>query len=216
VTRLVLVRHGQSSWNAERRIQGHAGSGLTEAGREQSDATARWVAQTHPDAMLVSSDLQRCVATAGPIAEQLGREPTLDPRLRERSYGRWEGRTVDDVAREDPDLWVRFQAGEDVAPLVGGESADDLAARVSVAFEEHLAGAGEDGTVVVVTHGGPIWHALHHLLALPWGSLGGVGNAGVSELMHDAVGWWCESWNQTAHLPVHLRTSFRPAETARG
>ena len=54
---------------------------------------------------------------------------------------------------------------------------------------------------------------MHALLDLPWATLGGVGNAAVSELVLGEQGWWCESWNQTAHLPAHLRTSFRPSET---
>lgn len=210
--RLVLLRHGQSEWNADHRIQGHSGGGLTEQGRQQAEGTAAWVASTHPDAVLVSSDLQRCVDTATPIALALDVKVVLDPALRERSFGRWEGQSLEEVEAQDPDLWRRWRTGQDVVREVGGESGEDLAHRVEAAFRRHVESVGEGGTVVVVTHGGPVWHGMHALLDLPWGTLGGVGNAALTELVLDETGWWCESWNQTAHLPFDLRTSFRPSE----
>ena len=212
--RLVLVRHGQSAWNAQRRIQGQSGEGLTELGRAQADGTAAWVASTHPDAAVVVSDLQRCLETVAPIAATLGAEVVEDPQVRERSFGRWEGLTLDQVEAQDPDLWHRWRRGRDVVAEVGGESGEALARRVTAAYRHHLDTLGADGRpVVVVTHGGPVWHGLHALLGLPWSTLGGVGNAAVSELVLDGRDWRCESWNQTAHLPPHLRTSFRPSET---
>lgn len=212
--RLVLVRHGQSAWNAQRRIQGQSGEGLTELGRAQAEGTAAWVASTYPDAAVVSSDLQRCRETVAPIAATLDTEVLEDPQVRERSFGRWEGLVLDQVEARDPDLWRRWRSGEDVVAEVGGESGEALADRVTAAYRHHLDTLGAGGRpVVVVTHGGPVWHGLHALLDLPWATLGGVGNAAVSELVRDAGDWRCESWNQTAHLPPHLRTSFRPSET---
>ena len=212
--RLVLVRHGQSAWNAQRRIQGQSGEGLTDLGRAQAEGTAAWVAATHPDAVVVTSDLQRCLETVAPIATVLEVEPVRDPRVRERSFGRWEGLTLDEVEAEDPGLFRRWRRGEDVVDRVGGESGAVLADRVTEAYRDHVDTLGAAGRpVVVVTHGGPVWHGLHALLGLPWASLGGVGNAAVTELVRGDRGWWCESWNQTAHLPPRLRTSFRPSET---
>lgn len=213
MTRLVLIRHGQSEWNSQHRVQGQSGSGLTERGRLQAEGTATWVAATHPTARLVTSDLQRCRETAAPIAAGLGVDAIEDPLVRERSFGRWEGMTLDEIEAGDPDLWGRWRNGQDVVREVGGESGADLAARVSAAFVAHADATGEDDTVVVVTHGGPVWHGMHALLALPGATLGGVGNAAVTELVRGVHGWWCESWNQTSHLPVELRTSFRPSET---
>lgn len=214
MTRLVLVRHGQSTWNEQHRIQGQSGEGLTDRGRAQAEGTARWVLATHPDAVLVSSDLQRCHETTAPIAAALGVDPILDPQVRERSFGRWEGCTLDEAQAMDPDRWSRWRSGEDVVAEVGGESGADLADRVVMALRGHADAHGGPGrTIVVVTHGGPVWHGMHALLGLPWATLGGVGNASVTELVEGDRGWFCESWNQTAHLPVDLRTSFRPSET---
>lgn len=212
--RIVLVRHGQSEWNAQHRIQGQSGAGLTELGRAQAEGTAAWVATTHPDAVVVSSDLQRCVETVAPIAAALDVDVHHDPRVRERSFGRWEGLSLDEVRAADPDLWVRWRTGDDIVAEVGGESGATLAARVVAAFRSHADALPDNGgTVVVVTHGGPVWHGMHALLDLPFATLGGVGNAAVTELVHGDHGWYCESWNQTAHLPPDLRTSFRPSET---
>lgn len=213
MTRLVLIRHGQSEWNEQHRIQGQSGSGLTERGHQQARGTAAWVAATHPGAGLVSSDLERCRQTAAPIAAALGVAAREDPQVRERSFGRWEGRTLDEIEVDDAELWYRWRSGEDVVREVGGESGEDLAARVSAAFLAHVDDLGEGDTLVVVTHGGPVWHGMHALLGLPWATLGGVGNASVTEIVRGVHGWWCESWNQTSHLPVELRTSFRPSET---
>lgn len=214
MTRLVLVRHGQSVWNQQHRIQGHSGDGLTESGLQQSLLTAQWVATTHPDACLVSSDLQRCRETAVPIADAIGADVIEDPQVRERSFGRWEGMSMDEVAAADPELWQRWRTGEDVVDEVGGETGSELAARVVAALRGHVEALGGEGrTLVVVTHGGPVWHGMHALLDLAWGTLGGVGNAAVTEIVEGELGWWCDSWNQTAHLPRELRTSFRPSET---
>lgn len=213
MTRLVLVRHGQSEWNREHRIQGQSGAGLTEVGHAQAEGTAAWVAATHPDAALVSSDLERCLQTAAPIAHALDADLRTDARFRERSFGRWEGCTLDEVRELDPELFGRWRRGEDVVEEVGGESGDALATRVVTALGEHAADHGDGRTVVVVTHGGSVWHGMHALLDLPFATLGGVGNAAVTELVLGEHGWWCESWNQTAHLPPDLRTSFRPSET---
>jgi glucosyl-3-phosphoglycerate phosphatase len=210
---LVLIRHGESAWNRERRVQGQAGTGLSDLGHEQADLVAAWVALTHPDAVLVSSDLQRCRETVAPIAERLGATVTYDDQLRERRFGRWEGRLLTEIQADDTTVWDRWRQGEDVVGELGGETGEELSARASTAFRRHLDALPEDGTVVVVTHGGPIWHGLTALLRLHHGVLGGVGNTAVSQVGADGERRWLEIWNQTAHLPAELRTSFRPSGT---
>lgn len=211
--RLVLVRHGESAWNAEQRIQGQSGTGLSDRGRQQAEAVAQWVADTHPDALIVTSDLQRCVETAAPIVAALACEAEHDVELRERRFGRWEGHTWAEIEEVDPDLVPRWRAGEDVVELAGGESGIALAERAVKAFHR-LTELGHD-TVVAVTHGGTIWHGLHELLGLPFGTLGGVGNTSVTEVVRFGDHWVLDTWNQQSHLPASLRTSRRPAEQRR-
>jgi broad specificity phosphatase PhoE len=212
VRRLLLVRHGESVWNAEARIQGQRCAGLSEVGHAQAKATGQALAEAHPGARVVTSDLQRCRETAEPLVEALGVEPAVDARLRERSFGAWEGRLRDEVAAEDGDRVRRWRAGEDVIGEVGGETAAMLSERVGPVLRELLAATPEGGVTIAVTHGGPVWHGTHLLLDLPAGTLGAVDNASVTALStwqgHDVV---LERWNETAHLPLELRTGWVPS-----
>lgn len=211
MTTLLLVRHGESAWNAEHRVQGHAGSGLTELGHQQAKATAAHLGDALARAVVVASDLVRATETAAPIAAALGAEVVLDPDLRERSFGTWEGRTVAELAEEGSDEWRRWRAGEDVATLVGGESGAQLTARVLPALQRHAEGLDE-AVLVVVTHGGVIWHGLHALLDLPAMTLGGVGNASISEVLVGSRDAWLQAYNVQAHLAAADRTTFLPSE----
>jgi broad specificity phosphatase PhoE len=213
VKRLVLVRHGESVWNAEGRIQGQRCAGLSETGHAQAKVTGRALAEAHPDAQVVASDLQRCRETATPLLDALGvTEPRFDPRLRERSFGSWEGRLRPEVAAEDADRAARWRDGEDVIGEVGGETAGMLTARIGPALREHLDATPDDGTTILVTHGGPVWHGTHLLLGLPAGTLGPVHNASVTELATWGDGAVVlQRWNETAHLPLELRTGWSPS-----
>jgi len=188
-----VLRHGESRWNAEGRIQGHACAGLSPRGHEQ----ARAIAEAFPDELsgvrerlgreavrLVSSDLQRAAETAEPLASALGLTPITDRRARERSFGRWEGSLRGEVADREPDRWRRWADGDpQVLTEIGGERADELADRVAPLLLELLRGTPIGGVTVLVSHGGSIWHGLHRVLGLPTGSLGPVGNASASELL---------------------------------
>ena len=199
MTRLVLVRHGESAWNAERRIQGQGGTGLSEFGAVQAGATADALLRLYPDAQLVSSDLQRCLETARPLCDRLGVEALLEPGLRERHFGAWSGLLVTEVAERDPQRWQRWRDGEDVVAEIGGEDTPTLVARVLATLERLAASAA--APVVCVTHGGPVWHGTHALLGVS-PILGGVGNCSITELEVDAAGTRLISWNQVAHLPA--------------
>lgn len=213
--RLVLVRHGESVYNADGRIQGQRCEGLTEVGHRQAAVTAAALAERFPDAELISSDLQRTRETIAPLVSRLGREARSEPRLRERSFGAWEGLRRDEVAERDPERWTRWAAGEDVVGEVGGESSTVLSDRVGSILGELLETTPPDGITVAVTHGGTIWHGLHRLLGLPAATLGGVDNASVTELVARDVSTSggrppvaLHRWNELAHLPTQLRTAW--------
>ena len=213
--RLVLVRHGESVYNAEGRIQGQRCAGLSEVGHRQAMLTATALAVAFPEADLISSDLQRAQETIAPLARELDRTARVEPRLRERSFGAWEGWHRDEVAERDPDRWARWATGEDVVGEVGGESSLELAERVGSILTELLEGTPEGGVTIAVTHGGTIWHGLHHILGIAKGVLGGVNNASVTELVardtslqHGHSTAILQRWNELAHLPVDLRTTW--------
>lgn len=213
---LVLVRHGESDWNAQRRIQGQSGTGLSRRGHEQAVHLATELASTYPDARLVVSDLQRCRETATPGEARIGRRAIVDADLRERDFGAWTGRLVTEVEADDPERFARWAAGHDVLPEVGGEDSQALRDRVLAAIDRHLAEVDDGGALVCITHGGPVWNGTRALVDLHEEALGGVANASVTELLVDgSFGWRLAHWNQVGHLPPDVRSYQRRVERAR-
>lgn len=207
--RLVLVRHGESVWNSEARIQGQACAGLSDVGHRQAAAVGPTLATAYPHARLVVSDLQRCRETIAPLAAALDREPEIDPALRERTFGSWEGRLRSEVAETDRERWERFRAGEDVIPEVGGESSVQLADRVEPVLRALLESTDPGGVTVAVTHGGPVWQGTHRLMGWTPPTLAGVDNTSITELLRlDDGRVLLDRWNEIGHLGAALRTSM--------
>jgi broad specificity phosphatase PhoE len=151
VTTLLLVRHGETDWNRDGRWQGHSDTHLNDVGREQA---AQLAAELNGVDVVYSSDLARARETADILAEHLGLPVRVDPRLRERSFGKWEGKTAPEIEAEFADPHARWLAGE--GP--GADDAEPFAefdARVQAFLAEVLERhPGE--TVLVVAHGGSI------------------------------------------------------------
>ncbi len=147
--RVILLRHGRTAWNAERRFQGQANPPLDEVGRRQAYEVAAVIAALRPG-VLISSDADRALQTAEPIGAVTGLEVMPDARLRERGLGRWEGLTRSDVQERYPDEFADWIAGRDVsASRRGGESREQVAARAIQVFNE----LPDVETAVLVTHG---------------------------------------------------------------
>jgi broad specificity phosphatase PhoE len=156
VTIILLARHGQSDWNAERRWQGHANRPLTEKGRAQAKALAARLAHIELDAVY-SSDLRRAADTARAVAEAQGLEAIELPALREVDVGSWSGRTRAEAQERFPEGFARWQHG--FPGWEDGESYDEMAQR-SIGAVVEIALAHEDGRALIVSHGGPI-RAIH-------------------------------------------------------
>ncbi|HVQ87670.1 MAG TPA: histidine phosphatase family protein, partial [Actinomycetes bacterium] len=127
--RVVLWRHGRTDWNSERRFQGHTDIPLNSEGRAQASRSAERLTGLAPS-LIVSSDLSRARDTAAELAQRVGLEVAVDPRLRETSGGRWEGRFDTDLA-QDPD-YVCWSSGADVA-AGGAETRTQVADRATEA-----------------------------------------------------------------------------------
>ncbi|HEX6150560.1 histidine phosphatase family protein [Nocardioides sp.] len=155
--RLVLVRHGQTAWNAERRFQGHADVELDEVGHGQAAAVAPTLARFGPS-LLWSSDLARARQTAAYVEKETGLVARLDARLREFDVGERTGLTFDEAG-------VRFQAQHE--GLAGAETPQDVLARMMPAYDELLAVLAPGETAVVVSHGACLRLAVARLLG--WG-----------------------------------------------
>lgn len=162
MSRLIIWRHGQTEWNATDRIQGHADVGLDDIGRAQAAAAAQQIAAGHPD-VIVSSDLRRAADTAGALASVTGLTVRLDPRLRERHFGDWQGLTNAEARSAYPQVWARWRRGES-ADGAGIEDIDTLRERALKAMTD---AAALGGTVVVVTHGGTAKQAMGSMLGWP-------------------------------------------------
>lgn len=156
MTRLLLVRHGQSTWNAEHRWQGHSDPPLSELGERQARLAAEAVAGLGFTAV-ISSDLLRARQTAAFLAPA-DLEITVEPALKERTVGEWEGLTRAEIEARYPGM-----LGSPTRPP-GFETDESLVARVQPALESIAARLGVQGVALVVTHGGVI-RSLERLFA---------------------------------------------------
>lgn len=201
ITRLCLVRHGETAWNHERRIQGQRDIPLNPLGRHQAQAAALWLAREPIDA-LYSSDLSRAWQTAERIAQSTGLACRALPQLRERRYGVFEGLTYAEAEARFPQLYERLHARDpDLQPLAGGESLVALYLRVSAALQQ-MAVRHPGQTIVAVTHGGVLDIANRLVRHLPLSAPRdfAIPNAGLNWLTLREGKWQIESWADVAHL----------------
>jgi probable phosphoglycerate mutase len=201
VTRVIVIRHGETEWNVAARIQGHGDSPLTAAGMEQAEALARRLALEKFD-VLIASDLGRALQTAQRIAEACRHEVIPDPRFRERNFGAGEGLGYDEIDRLFPNAFSRVGEVDPDYAIPGGESRRQFHERITAAFEsvvrEH---AGK--TVVVVAHGGVLATFYRHVheIGLESPHRIPIANASYNALRHDDGVFAVEAWADTDHLP---------------
>jgi 2,3-bisphosphoglycerate-dependent phosphoglycerate mutase/probable phosphoglycerate mutase len=176
LSHLILLRHGETDWNAALRLQGHRDIPLNEQGVQQAEAAAPSVAALEPD-VIVASDLRRAQRTAAPVAAITGLPVGSDPRLRETSLGDWEGLTREEVVQGWPGMWEQWRASSaDYAPP-NGESRSQVADR-AIGVVHDLDGT-EARRGLLVAHGGLIVGLTGRLLELPsdhWSVLTGIAN----------------------------------------
>ncbi len=159
---MLLVRHGQSTWNREHRIQGQLDPPLSEEGRRQAERLGRrWAGRSFVAAY--SSDLKRALETAALIGTTTGAAPIPSAGLREVYLGEWEGLNTTQIEQRFPEAWALWtkEPRWDVVP--GGEGEEPFEARVNAELDSILA-RHEHGDVLVVTHGGVIQVALHRVI----------------------------------------------------
>jgi glucosyl-3-phosphoglycerate phosphatase len=163
--RLILLRHGRTSWNAEHRAQGHADVDLDKVGQAQAEEAASALAQLGPAAVW-SSDLARAASTAQYVAGAAGTDVTYDKRLREFDLGERTGITMREYEAAHPEEYALFRAGQyDVVP--GGEPAPEVIARMQAGITDAVGSVNPGEFVVVVTHGAALKLTLLALLDLP-------------------------------------------------
>ncbi len=152
MTTLLLARHGETDWNRELRIQGSSDIDLNELGRQQAQFLAQELTDVDLDA-IYASDLSRARATAAAVAATHALEVNIDPRLRERSFGSWEGLTREDI--------TAFPEGS----RHDGESDEQVRERMLAAVQE-IAAKHPGEQVLIVSHGGALNTLWHHALGV--------------------------------------------------
>lgn len=193
---LILVRHGETAWNARKVLQGQADIALSERGRLQA-RELRSVVETWAPLCAVSSDLVRARDTAALIGWG---EPRLDARWREANLGDWTGMSSASLKHDVPARYQRWRDGLEAPP--GGESFGELRARVRVAIDELRE---VPGTVLVVTHGGAIRAVLSELLGLHPERIVPVDPASAT-VIQMSPGPRLAAFNVSRHLPVNETT----------
>ena len=203
-TTLMMIRHGETAWNAQGRIQGHIDTALNELGEAQAEALGKRLASEHFDAVY-ASDLQRAYLTACPAVREPGRAIVKDRRLRERHLGVLQGLTGSEASAGHPAAWQVFKSRDPDLPLEGGESLGEFSRRV-VAFLSDMAGQHAGKRILAVTHGGVLDAAYRHALGMPLSAIRDfpIFNASINLLRHDHRGWHVEAWGDISHLPQQL------------
>ncbi len=200
-TTLCLVRHGETTWNAERRLQGHLDIPLNEHGRNQARATAAILKGERFDA-IYTSDLVRAVETARNIAGDIA--PVALQALRERHYGGFQGMTYEEAKRSLPEAYAAFETRNPSFEFPGGgESLLAFRRRVEGAMQS-LAHRHAGQRVLVVTHGG-VLDIVHRLVTgkpLEAPRDFKIPNAALSWVGHGPEGWALIAWAEAAHLPA--------------
>lgn len=156
---IFLARHGETTWNKDRRFQGQEDVPLNDAGREQAHALAALAAE-HAFAALYASPLSRARETAEIVGAKVGLEPVFDDRLKESDVGSWQGLYKDDVERDQPDAWRAYGAAGEDFRFPGGESLGEQQARVIAALVDIT--QAHRLPALVVCHRGVIRCALAH------------------------------------------------------
>jgi broad specificity phosphatase PhoE len=210
--RLVLLRHGRTSWNSIGRAQGHADVPLDAVGWDQAKHAAGQLASYEP-AFVWSSDLARARETAEQVAAAAGLEVVIDKRLREYDVGVRQGLTFAEFERRFPEMFARFKTGERVA-VPGAENDAEVAERMSAVLREAAAALGEHDTGVAVGHGAALRMGLLAFFGIPERSeiIAGMANCAWAVLeRHDGRGWQIMDYNaRTIPDPYDLADDLSP------
>ncbi len=202
-TKLCLIRHGETSWNAEKRLQGHTDIPLNATGMLQ----ACQMAQALKDIkltfdVLYTSDLKRAVDTANAVIELFGVDAVADSELRERHFGVLQGLSINEAPLKRPDIWQAHIARDLEHDLEGGENIQQFALRVQNAMDK-IQARHTGKTILIVNHGGTLdmMYRIASKQSLSAERVTSVPNASLNWLTHtQGSGWTVGQWADTRHL----------------
>ena len=202
MTRLILIRHGESSANQNRIFAGNYDAELAENGFIQAKATAKYIKENYKIDKIYSSNLKRAYATANEVASLLGLEITVCENMREISAGKWEGIKFEEIVKSYPDDFDVWLKNIGASRCTDGESVCELGQRVMTALTE-IAKSNDGKTVVISTHATPIrvsqciieHGTLDKMTDVPW-----VSNASLTIYRYDNGEWNIEAVSLDSHL----------------
>ena len=202
-TKLCLIRHGETAWNAERRLQGHTDIPLNAKGEIQALQMAQALKDTKlAFDVLYTSDLKRAADTAKAVVQLFGVKAQVESALRERHFGALQGLSTSDAHLLKPDIWRSHIARDLDHELEGGESIQQFALRVQKALDQiQVEHAGK--TILIVSHGGTLdmMYRIASNQALSAERIASVPNASLNWITHhQGAGWVVEQWADTRHL----------------
>ena len=200
ITRIIAIRHGETAWNVDTRIQGQLDIGLNATGRWQAHRLALALVDEGLDA-IHSSDLYRAWDTARTVSDAVGLALRSDESLRERGFGVFEGLTFAEIEQRYPDQARRWRQRDASFGPQGGETLGDFFER-AVASVASIATQHRGQHIAVVTHGGVLDALYRAASRIPidaprtWQ----LGNAGINRLLHGDEGFTLVGWADTFHL----------------
>ncbi|MBS3899030.1 MAG: histidine phosphatase family protein [Dethiobacter sp.] len=198
--KFIWIRHGETVWNREFRLQGSSDVELSAEGRRQADCLAARLSE-RPDKIFTSS-LRRAQTFSAPLASRFALEPTVLPELREISFGRWEGMRYADMDDEMQALFERWCADPVNTCPPGGEEGTSFAQRVQKAVNIIMADTAATGTALLVTHGGVIRVAVAMLMGMPPAAAAclQIDTASVTVLEYLSGQWRLVRLNDICHI----------------
>jgi 2,3-bisphosphoglycerate-dependent phosphoglycerate mutase len=201
-TRICFVRHGETNWNAERRMQGHIDIPLNANGISQAERLANALIRVkHSFDVIYSSDLERALHTANAVASALSLDVQITPRLRERNVGKLQGLLLAEAPVLLPEIWQKHIARELDHDLGGGESIRTFHQRMQDILELFL-NEHRGQSVLAVSHGGSL-DMIYRIVtqqALDAERVAVVPNTSLNWIAHDGSTWSVECWADTSHL----------------
>lgn len=199
ITRLIIVRHGETEWNLQSRFQGHLDSRLSRLGIRQAKAIARALSGGTYD-VIYSSDLERAQHTAKIIAGKLNMEVRTEADLREINMGLMQGLRRDEFILKYPEVIKNFHSDPRYV-IPGGESKQQFSERIMKALSK-ITGEHRYQTILLVAHGGVLDIAIRYTLSIPVGNKRNfsIYNASINRFIIDDGEWKLEAWGDICHL----------------
>ena len=199
-TEITIIRHGETMWNVQKRIQGQRNSKLSENGITQAELVAKALAKREFD-VLVSSDLGRAIETAKIINKQLLLPHEYNANLRERSFGIFEGKNFAEIEEKYPEEFLRYKERNPEFVVPGGESIEQMYKRITSEIES-VARKFKDQKVLIVSHGLVLEMMMYRTfnLKLDEPRAFSINNSSISSFYIDENNWFLKEWGVIEHL----------------